>query len=199
MSNSNLNYEWHVLSKQEHAEKQSEWAAHETPIMSSRLFAIHRHDFNFRGVYARGVGFFFPSKNIECTELNETSTRIQTTGLNLPPPVGCYDRLSCSEYYSAHASFSLGLCSIEQFAPVLYHVSEIEIPDMQVWGGENLELSFKCWLCGGCSAWIVLRCGVGHVFRTETPYPIEEELIRSNRVRVAEIWMDNFKYLLYDR
>ncbi|VDI44907.1 polypeptide N-acetylgalactosaminyltransferase [Mytilus galloprovincialis] len=71
---------------------------------------------------------------------------------------------------------------------------------MNIWGGENLEISFRVWMCGGsleihpCSA-------VAHIFRAVSPYkwgstPIFETL-RHNSVRVAEVWMDDYKDYYY--
>ena len=69
---------------------------------------------------------------------------------------------------------------------------------MEIWGGENLELSFKAWMCGGRIE--ISPCSrVGHIFRTWSPYKIGSEEINHNTIRVAEVWMDEFKYLYYDR
>jgi polypeptide N-acetylgalactosaminyltransferase len=69
---------------------------------------------------------------------------------------------------------------------------------MEVWGGENLELSFKAWMCGGRIE--ISPCSrVGHVFRTWSPYKIGAKEIDRNQIRVAEVWMDDFKYLYYSR
>ncbi|KAH9489704.1 Polypeptide N-acetylgalactosaminyltransferase 5 [Bulinus truncatus] len=56
---------------------------------------------------------------------------------------------------------------------------------MEYWGGENIELSFKAWMCGGslemdpCSI-------IGHVFRKSIPIKGSFDQIVRNSLRVAE-------------
>merc|ERR1719219_953958 len=71
---------------------------------------------------------------------------------------------------------------------------------MEVWGGENLELSFKVWMCGGVIE-IVPCSRVGHIFRSFSPYKWREDLKipEYNYIRVADVWMDDYKQLYFDR
>uniref|UniRef100_A0A8C5WXN8 Galactosyltransferase C-terminal domain-containing protein n=1 Tax=Laticauda laticaudata TaxID=8630 RepID=A0A8C5WXN8_LATLA len=67
---------------------------------------------------------------------------------------------------------------------------------MEVWGGENLEFSFRIWQCGG-SLEIHPCSHVGHVFPRQAPYSRAKAL--ANSVRAAEVWMDSYKELYYHR
>ncbi|KAL4222282.1 polypeptide N-acetylgalactosaminyltransferase [Mactra antiquata] len=66
--------------------------------------------------------------------------------------------------------------------------------EFDIWGGENLELSFKTWMCGGTLE--TIPCShVGHVFRVRSPMTrvkTAHPVIR-NMKRVAEVWLDEFK------
>uniref|UniRef100_A0A8C4I602 Polypeptide N-acetylgalactosaminyltransferase n=1 Tax=Dicentrarchus labrax TaxID=13489 RepID=A0A8C4I602_DICLA len=67
---------------------------------------------------------------------------------------------------------------------------------MEVWGGENLEFSFRIWQCGGSLE--VHPCShVGHVFPKKAPYSRSKAL--ANSVRAAEVWMDEYKEVYYHR
>ncbi|XP_074082661.1 polypeptide N-acetylgalactosaminyltransferase 4 [Macrotis lagotis] len=67
---------------------------------------------------------------------------------------------------------------------------------MEVWGGENLELSFRVWQCGGTLE--IHPCShVGHVFPKRAPYARPN--FRQNTVRAAEVWMDDYKEHFFNR
>ncbi|KAK9876631.1 hypothetical protein WA026_014010 [Henosepilachna vigintioctopunctata] len=71
---------------------------------------------------------------------------------------------------------------------------------LDIWGGEQYELSFKIWQCGGqmydapCSR-------VGHIYRKYAPFPNpgKGDFVGRNYKRVAEVWMDEYAEYLYMR
>lgn len=69
-----------------------------------------------------------------------------------------------------------------------------------IWGGENLELSFKTWMCGGTLE-IVPCSHVGHIFRKRSPYKWRSgvNVLRRNSVRLAEVWLDEYAQYYYQR
>ncbi|KAG4066660.1 hypothetical protein HA402_007296 [Bradysia odoriphaga] len=69
-----------------------------------------------------------------------------------------------------------------------------------IWGGENLELSFKTWMCGGTLE-IVPCSHVGHIFRKRSPYKWRSgvNVLKRNSVRLAEVWLDDYAKYYYQR
>lgn len=62
--------------------------------------------------------------------------------------------------------------------------------EMDGWGGENLEISFRIWTCGGTL--VTAPCShFGHIFRDTHPYKIPgssvHETFIKNSARVAEV------------
>ncbi|KAM4689916.1 polypeptide N-acetylgalactosaminyltransferase 5-like, partial [Rhinophrynus dorsalis] len=72
-------------------------------------------------------------------------------------------------------------------------------PGLDVWGGENMEISFKVWMCGG-EIEIIPCSRVGHIFRNDNPYSFPKDRIKTverNLARVAEVWLDDYKEIFY--
>lgn len=76
-------------------------------------------------------------------------------------------------------------------------------PGIKIWGAEQYELSFKVWQCGGTLEWV--PCShVGHIYRgprTVSTHPANSNPHQSviNHMRLAEVWMDEYKEYYYIR
>ncbi|CAH0691727.1 unnamed protein product [Spodoptera exigua] len=68
----------------------------------------------------------------------------------------------------------------------------------EIWGAENLELSFKTWMCGG-SLEIVPCSHVGHIFKNRIPYKDTQKIISRNHVRLAKVWLDEYAKYFFER
>ena len=60
---------------------------------------------------------------------------------------------------------------------------------LEIWGGENIEISLRTWLCGG-EIKVARGSCVDHVFRGNHPYSFPGDVYKKNIVRVAEAWLD---------
>jgi polypeptide N-acetylgalactosaminyltransferase len=89
-----------------------------------------------------------------------------------------------------------GLFSIEK--NYFYEIGSYD-HGMDIWGGENLEMSFRVWMCGGKV--LISTCSrVGHVFRKVSPYTWPGgvvNILNHNTLRTAEVWMDKHKEYFY--
>jgi len=67
-------------------------------------------------------------------------------------------------------------------------------------GSENIEISFRIWLCGG-SIEIHPCSKIGHVGRRRKPYTEDHvtDKIIQNKMIIAETWMDDYKWMFYRR
>ncbi|XP_012685791.2 polypeptide N-acetylgalactosaminyltransferase 5 [Clupea harengus] len=89
-----------------------------------------------------------------------------------------------------------GLFSIDK--KYFYELGSYD-PGLDVWGGENMEISFKIWMCGG-EIEIIPCSRVGHIFRGQNPYKFpkdRQKTVERNLARVAEVWLDEYKELFY--
>ncbi|XP_068442628.1 probable polypeptide N-acetylgalactosaminyltransferase 8 [Clinocottus analis] len=130
-----------------------------------------------------------------------------------------FDDLTLIPYMPAADAFDWALwCMYESFRPEWYALKDNSQPGkspsimgilvadrkffgeigsldggMKIYGGENVELGIRVWLCGGSIE--VIPCSkIAHIERAIKPYlPDLSEMMRRNALRVAEVWMDDYK------
>ncbi|XP_023342320.1 N-acetylgalactosaminyltransferase 6 isoform X2 [Eurytemora carolleeae] len=71
-------------------------------------------------------------------------------------------------------------------------------PGLEIWGGEQYELSFKLWQCGGTM--VDAPCSrVGHIYRKYSPFggAGRGDYLGRNYKRVAAVWMDEYAEYVY--
>ncbi|MBN3318991.1 GALT8 acetylgalactosaminyltransferase, partial [Atractosteus spatula] len=130
-----------------------------------------------------------------------------------------FDNLEVTPYIPAAHAFDWALwCMYESFQPDWYKLKDESLPGkspsimgilvvdriffgeigtldagMKIYGGENVELGVRVWLCGG-SIEIVPCSKIAHIERAHKPYlPDLSVTMKRNALRVAEVWMDEYK------
>ncbi|XP_056454580.1 probable polypeptide N-acetylgalactosaminyltransferase 8 isoform X1 [Gadus chalcogrammus] len=133
--------------------------------------------------------------------------------------VNYYD-LETVTYLPASHAFDWALwCMYERFRPEWYKLNDPSLPGkspsimgilvadrtylgeigvldggMKVYGGENVELGIRVWTCGG-SIEVVPCSKIAHIERNHKPYmPDLSITMKRNALRVAEVWMDEYKH-----
>ncbi|XP_061922720.1 probable polypeptide N-acetylgalactosaminyltransferase 8 [Entelurus aequoreus] len=131
-----------------------------------------------------------------------------------------YDDLKLTRYGPAADAFDWALwCMYESFRPEWYELKDESQPGkspsvmgilvadskffgeigsldggMKIYGGENVELGIRVWLCGG-SVEIIPCSKIAHIERASKPYlPDLSVTMKRNALRVAEVWMDEYKH-----
>ncbi|KAK9525785.1 hypothetical protein VZT92_016465 [Zoarces viviparus] len=131
-----------------------------------------------------------------------------------------FDDLTLTPYMPAADAFDWALwCMYESFRPEWYALKDDSLPGkspsimgilvadrkffgeigsldggMKIYGGENVELGIRVWLCGGSIE--VIPCSkIAHLERAKKPYLLDfGQMVKRNALRVAEVWMDEYKY-----
>ncbi|RVE56619.1 hypothetical protein OJAV_G00223320 [Oryzias javanicus] len=130
-----------------------------------------------------------------------------------------YDDFAVVPYSPSAQGFDWALwCMYESFRPEWYASKDTSLPGkspavmgiliadrkffgeiggldggMKIYGGENVELGIRVWLCGG-SIEIIPCSKIAHIERYHKPYlPDLSIMMRRNALRVAEVWMDEYK------
>ncbi|XP_044212962.1 probable polypeptide N-acetylgalactosaminyltransferase 8 [Thunnus albacares] len=131
-----------------------------------------------------------------------------------------FDDLKVIQYQPAAHAFDWALwCMYEGFTPEYYELNDASLPGkspsvmgilvadrkfleeiggldvgMKVYGGENVELGIRVWTCGG-SVEVVPCSKIAHIERSHKPYlPDLSPAMKRNALRVAEVWMDEYKH-----
>eukprot|EP00039_Didymoeca_costata_P019100 m.336233 g.336233 ORF g.336233 m.336233 type:complete len:694 (-) comp17791_c0_seq1:88-2169(-) len=118
-----------------------------------------------------------------------------TWGLNfywLSPPHTKHDREAKTATPFKSPAMAGGIFAMRR--DYFHEVGEYD-EGMDTWGGENFEMSFRVWMCGGTIENV--PCShIAHVFRTQSPYKFKNKknphiTIAHNLNRVAAVWMDD--------
>jgi len=111
-----------------------------------------------------------------------------------------HEQQRCIETGEPYFSPTLVGCAIAVYKDYFMDIGAFD-EGLRVWGGENLELAFRVWMCGG-KVTTVTCSRVGHVFK-QSPNKFDgtegtkEHTVQRNLMRVADVWMDNSRKFFY--
>ena len=92
-------------------------------------------------------------------------------------------------------SATIVACAIAVNRRVFFELGAFD-EGMGIWGGENMELSWRYWMCGG-GVQVVPCSRMGHVFRKYLPYDIPNNAIQKNYQRAVDVWLDDYRPFYY--
>jgi len=103
------------------------------------------------------------------------------------------ERLDFKHDYVSHRTPTIVGCAIAVRKDYFFSIGGFD-EDMEIWGGENIELPFRTWMCGGQ----VLTHPCSRVAHSFKPFSYKFDgdaftIIQKNAMRVAELWMDDWK------
>lgn len=150
-----------------------------TVVVCPTIDIIDANRLNYNGVGGTSVGGFWWSLHFSWRSL--PSSEVQRRKSPVDP--------------MRSATMAGGLLAVDR--SFFFEIGGYD-PGMDIWGGENLEFSFRTWMCGGSLEFI--PCSrVGHIFRPAHPYtfPGRKDTHGLNSKRLAEVWMDEYKRLFY--
>ncbi|XP_060080254.1 polypeptide N-acetylgalactosaminyltransferase 4-like [Ylistrum balloti] len=126
---------------------------------------------NIRGHFKWSMAYeFVPIPPTQLKEIWEQPTKAFDT----PAIVGCA--------FAVNRKYFLGVGGLDT--------------GMRTWGGEDVELSIRVWLCGG-SMKIAPCSHVAHIFKKGHPFKMEySDLVYNNR-RTAEMWLGDYRKYFY--
>ncbi|XP_058128579.1 N-acetylgalactosaminyltransferase 6-like [Anopheles ziemanni] len=140
-------------------------------VIDDQTFGIHAQDEGGRGLF----DWTFHYKRLSIKETDRTSPTAP-----FPSPI------------MAGGLFAIG-------AKFFWELGGYD-EELDIWGAEQYELSFKIWQCGG--RMVDAPCSrFSHIYRSYSPFPNSRnyDFITRNHKRVAEVWMDEYKQYIYDR
>ncbi|XP_033739303.1 polypeptide N-acetylgalactosaminyltransferase 4-like [Pecten maximus] len=141
-------------------------------IIDAQTFEYSKYfDNNIRGHFKWSMAYTF----VPLTPQQMTAVRAQPTkAFDTPAIVGCA--------FAVNRKYFLDIGGLDT--------------GMRTWGGEDVELSIRVWLCGGSMK--ISPCShVAHIFKAGHPFKMEySDLVYNNR-RTAEMWLGDYRKYFY--